>query len=64
MLVTATAWSQSKAVSGKVTSSDDGSAIPGVNILEKGTVNGTVTDADGNYSINVGDNATLVFIRG
>ena len=61
MLVTATAWSQSKAVSGKVTSSDDGSAIPGVNILEKGTVNGTVTDADGNYSINVGDNATLVF---
>lgn len=50
-----------QSVSGKVTSSDDGSAIPGVNILEKGTSNGTVTDADGNFSISVGANATLVF---
>lgn len=48
-------------VTGKVTSSDDGSPIPGVNILEKGTTNGTVTDADGKYSISVGSNATLVF---
>jgi TonB-linked SusC/RagA family outer membrane protein len=48
-------------VTGKVTAADDGSGIPGVNILEKGTSNGTVTDADGNYQINVGSNATLVF---
>lgn len=52
---------QSKAVTGTVTSADDGSPIPGVNILEKGTSNGTVSDADGKYSINVGDNSTLVF---
>jgi iron complex outermembrane receptor protein len=54
------AWSQSR-VTGKVMSGDDGAALPGVSILEKGTTNGTVTDVDGNYSINVGANATLVF---
>lgn len=48
-----------KTVSGKITSKDDGSALPGVNVLEKGTSNGTVTDADGNFKITVGDNATL-----
>ncbi len=55
------ALAQGRTVSGKVTSTDDGSSIPGVNILEKGTSNGTVSDADGNYRISVGDNATLVF---
>lgn len=55
------AFAQDRAVSGKVTSADDGSPVPGVNILEKGTSNGTVSDADGNYRINVGANATLVF---
>ena len=54
------AFSQ-KAFSGKITSSDDGSGVPGVNVLEKGTSNGTVSDADGNFTINVGNNATLVF---
>ena len=55
------AFAQGKTVSGKVTSADDGSTVPGVNILEKGTSNGTVTDADGNFRITVGDNATLTF---
>ena len=48
-------------VTGRVTAADDGSGIPGVNILEKGTSNGSVTDADGNFRITVGSNATLVF---
>jgi TonB-dependent starch-binding outer membrane protein SusC len=48
-------------VSGKVTSSDDGSPLPGVNILEKGTTNGTVTDGDGSFKISVGANAVLDF---
>lgn len=56
-----TAWAQGQVVSGKVTSSDDGATIPGVNVLEKGTNNGTVTDVEGNYRISVGANATLVF---
>src|SRR5688572_12123695 len=54
-------WAQSRTVTGTVTSADDGSALPGVNILEKNTTNGTVTDADGNYSILVNDRAILVF---
>ena len=48
-------------VTGKVTSSDDGSALPGVNVVVKGTTLGTVTDADGNYSLQVAGDATLVF---
>ena len=54
-------FAQGQTVTGKVTSSDDGSSVPGVNILEKGTSNGTVTDANGSYQINVGSNATLAF---
>ncbi len=54
-------FAQERSVSGKVTSSDDGSGIPGVNILEKGTTNGTVSDADGNFTISVGASSTLVF---
>ncbi|UII30790.1 TonB-dependent receptor [Fulvivirga ulvae] len=50
-----------RTVTGKVTDPGDGSPLPGVNILEKGTNNGTVTDIDGNYSISVNDNATLIF---
>jgi len=46
-------------VTGIVTSADDGSPLPGVNILEKGTTNGTVTDVDGTFRISVGSNATL-----
>jgi TonB-dependent starch-binding outer membrane protein SusC len=61
VLVTTAAWSQSKTVSGIVTSAEDNTAIPGVNILEKGTSNGTVSDSDGKYSITVGENSTLVF---
>lgn len=54
-------FAQQRTVSGKVTSSDDGAALPGVNILEKGTNNGTVTDSNGEFKINVGDKAVLDF---
>ncbi|PKA99754.1 TonB-linked SusC/RagA family outer membrane protein [Flavobacteriaceae bacterium MAR_2009_75] len=62
LLFTIHAQAQSTAVTGTVTSADDGFALPGVNVVVKGTTNGTVTDFDGKYSINVQDaNATLVF---
>lgn len=61
IFISTMAWSQSRTVTGKVTSADDGTGIPGVNVVEKGTTNGTVTGVDGNYSINVSENATLVF---
>lgn len=49
-------------MTGKVTSSDDGSPIPGVSIVVKGTTKGTTSDANGNYRLSISDNATaLVF---
>lgn len=40
-------------MSGKVTSAEDGSSLPGVNVLVKGTTNGSTTDADGKYSLTL-----------
>lgn len=60
VLTATVAWSQGT-VTGKVIASDDGSPIPGVNVLVKGTNSGTVTDGDGNFSINAASDATLVF---
>lgn len=54
-------WAQDIKVTGKVTDAADGSALPGVTIIEQGTTTGTVTDLDGNYTITVGENAVLAF---
>ena len=52
---------QGVSVTGKVTSADDGESLPGVNIVEKGTTNGVVSDINGSYAINVssGHNPSL-----
>ncbi|MBC3759602.1 TonB-dependent receptor [Hyunsoonleella sp. SJ7] len=52
---------QEKTVKGTVTSKSDGSALPGVNVIVKGTTTGTSTDFDGNYTIDVNDDVVLVF---
>lgn len=49
---------QQKAISGKVVDSK-GESIIGANIMEKGTSNGTITDFDGNFSLNVSAKAVL-----
>lgn len=48
-------------VRGKVTSRTDGTPLPGVSILVKGTNTGTTTDFNGAYSINASPTSTLVF---
>ncbi len=49
-------------VTGKVTTMDTNEGLPGVNVIVKGTSNGTVTDLDGNYAINVpSENDLLVY---
>ena len=48
-------------VTGKISDAEEGEYLPGVTILEKGTVNGTVTDIDGNYTLKVPQGAILVF---
>ncbi|WP_161964201.1 TonB-dependent receptor [Chitinophaga flava] len=52
--------SQEIKVTGKVTSKNDGSTIPGATVSLKGTTKGTVTGPDGHYSLTVPDNGTLV----
>ena len=48
-------------VKGRVTSKDDASGLPGVNVVIKGTNNGAITEIDGSYQLNVQEGATLVF---
>jgi TonB-linked SusC/RagA family outer membrane protein len=56
------AWGQERTVSGSVTSSEDGSPLPGVNVVVKGTATGTVTDANGAYRLSApGLDGVLVF---
>lgn len=61
MVITWGAYAQEITVSGRVTSIDDGSALPGVNVVLKGTTNGTATDADGRYSLTVPNDGILIF---
>jgi len=55
----------SNSVKGKVTSSETGEALPGVNVLVQGTSIGTITDFQGNYSVTMpkgSDQLTFSFI--
>jgi hypothetical protein len=58
-LVSATAFA--KEIKGKVVD-ETGSGLPGVTISEKGTTNGGITDNNGQFTVNVkGDASVLVF---
>ena len=59
-LGTFSALAQTKHVTGKVTSSDDGLPIPGVSVVVQGTTIGTVTNVDGDYSIEVPESADVL----
>lgn len=62
VFVTSMVWAQERVVSGRVTAQEDGSSLPGVNVVLRGTTNGTVTDTDGNYKLSVpATGGTLVF---
>jgi TonB-linked SusC/RagA family outer membrane protein len=61
MITFSVSWAQ-RTVTGTVTGEDDGTAVPGVNVIVKGTSAGTVTDIDGKYQIGVPEEGgTLVF---
>ena len=64
LFATATSFAQRSnilTVTGKVTAHRTNEALHGVNIIEKGTQNKTVTDINGNFSIRVERGKTLVF---
>lgn len=48
-------------INGKVIDAETSSGLPGVAIVQKGTTTGTITDADGNYTITVTKNSTVSF---
>ncbi|WP_426059563.1 SusC/RagA family TonB-linked outer membrane protein [Hymenobacter sp. B1770] len=57
-LFAAPAWAQ-QVVNGRILSSDGG-GLPGATVLERGTTNGTSTNADGAFTLTVQPNASLV----
>ncbi|MFN3378279.1 MAG: SusC/RagA family TonB-linked outer membrane protein [Runella zeae] len=61
VLCIAQSYAQNRTVTGKVTAAADGSPLPGVNVLVKGSNTGSSTNAEGTYQIQVPNNATLVF---
>lgn len=60
LVLTGSANAQDRTVSGKV-SDDQGSGLPGVSVLIKGTTQGTTSDADGNYTLPAPADAVLSF---
>lgn len=47
-------------IKGKVTSAEDGLGLPGVNVLEKGTTNGVATNIEGDYTLTVASNSSII----
>lgn len=58
-------WAQGRTIKGVVTSGEDNAALPGVNVVIKGTQTGASTNAEGVYTITIPAgqlrNGTLVF---
>lgn len=55
------AFAQDRKITGKVVSAEDGSALPGVSVVVKGSAKGTNTDGTGSYSIDAPSSGTLIF---
>ena len=60
LIVSMGLYAQDNVVKGTITSTA-GEPLPGVNIVQKGTTNGVVSDFDGNYAIRVPNGSVLVF---
>jgi TonB-linked SusC/RagA family outer membrane protein len=61
LLIHSPVMSQTTAVTGKVVSINDNTALPGVTVAIKGKSKGTVTDGDGKFTINAEPSDVLVF---
>ncbi len=62
LFITTATWAQDRTLTGKVTAANGEGSLPGVNVVVKGTTNGTITDIDGNYQLSIDQTAeTLVF---
>lgn len=61
MMMQGQAYAQERTVSGVIVSEEDGQPLPGVTVMIKGTTTGTVTDVEGNYSLEAGPDDVLIF---
>lgn len=61
IVISLSTWAQVCKVNGTILSDDDKMPIIGANIIVKGTTQGTITDANGQFSIEVQKNKSLVF---
>lgn len=62
VLISSTTLFAQRTITGTVTSSEDGLALPGVNVIVQGTTTGSITSADGTYSLDVpGGDVSLQF---
>jgi TonB-linked SusC/RagA family outer membrane protein len=59
LLLSFSVLAQEKSVSGRITDVESGEGLPGVTILEVGTTNGTITDIDGSYKLQVSGDAAI-----
>ncbi len=55
-------WAQNREVSGTVTDSSTGEALPGANIVVKGTALGTSTDAEGKFKLNAPQSSSVLIV--
>src|SRR4030095_10555891 len=60
LLYSVLAFAQNKKITGKVID-DTGKPIEGVSVVDKHSLQGTITDASGNFSLSVGNGTTVVF---
>ena len=60
MLCASAVYGQSRTISGTVVTSSDNEPVIGASILVKGTTNGTISDVDGSFELQVSDGAILV----
>ncbi|MEO5980234.1 MAG: SusC/RagA family TonB-linked outer membrane protein [Chryseolinea sp.] len=62
LVIAVSLWAQDQTITGTVTSTEDSSPLPGVNVILKGTTNGAVTDTEGKYTLaDVPSSGTLIF---
>ncbi|MBB6463086.1 SusC/RagA family TonB-linked outer membrane protein [Flammeovirga kamogawensis] len=62
MLLTYSSYAQNRVISGQVNAADGGGSLPGVSVKIKGTTIGAITDYEGNYKVEVPEDATeLIF---
>ncbi|PZD78475.1 carboxypeptidase-like regulatory domain-containing protein [Mesonia sp. K7] len=61
LLITSFAFSQGK-ITGTITDADAGTPLPGANVMVAGTANGTTTDFDGKFTLEITENTGKIII--